>query len=109
MKLSAGKETYPGRKTVRRVTGDDGFERDVLDLRDDDGDDLLVHVLRDGERVYDCPSLDDIRARTLEQVEALPATVRDLREPAAYPVEIGDDLRAATEACRERLEAGLTT
>ena len=107
MKLSAGKETLPGAKSVRRRTGPDGFEGDVLDVPDGDagGDDLLVDVLRDGERVYEPPPLDDLRDRALEQVASLPEPVRTLRDPATYPVETSDALQAVAAACRERLEA----
>ena len=109
MKLSAGKETFPGQKSVRRVSGPDGFERDVLDVRDgdggNDGEELLVDVVRDGERVADVPDLDAVRNRTREQVAALPPEVRGLRDPADYPVEVADRLRETTAQVRERLEA----
>ncbi len=105
MKLSTGKETFPGQKSVRRVEGADGFERDVLDVRDDGGEDLLVDVYRDGELVYDLPGLEAIRERAAAQVRQLPTAVRALRDPDAFPVEVGEELQRTVGACRRRLSA----
>lgn len=106
MKLSSGKQTYPGQKSIRRVVGPDGYERDVLGLRDEvDGEDLLVDVYRDGELVYDRPSLDEIQARAAAEVLAVPEAVRALREPAEYPVEVGDGLEESVDALRRDLTA----
>jgi len=104
MKLSTGKETFPGEKSVRRVSGPDGFERDVLDVRrEDDPDDLLVDVYRDGELVWTPPGLDELRERAERQVTQLPATVRALRDPATYPVEVGEALRETVAGCKRAL------
>lgn len=104
MKLSAGKETYPSPKSVRRVTGADGFERDVLDVRGAVDEDLLVDVYRDGQLVYELPSLDTIQQRAMMQVQQLPEEVREIRDPAAYRVEIGDTLARTVAETRETLE-----
>ncbi|QLG61132.1 nicotinate phosphoribosyltransferase [Halorarum salinum] len=106
-KLSPGKVTYPGRKSVRRVERDGRFRRDVLALRGEDveGDELLVDVFEDGSLVYSPPPLAEIRDRTRGQVTALPRGTRRLRDPEAYPVEISDGLRSTTEAVRADLSA----
>ncbi|MFB6073557.1 MAG: nicotinate phosphoribosyltransferase [Haloarculaceae archaeon] len=105
MKLSAGKVSHPGRKRVRRVRRDGGFERDVLARRDEDapGEDLLVPVFEDGRRVSDPPSLQALRARRREQVRALPAGCRALRNPEEYEVTVSDGLRSVTESLRDDL------
>jgi len=109
MKLSKGKVSYPGAKSVRRF-GDDTFERDVVAERDEDvgGRDLLVDVFRDGDLVYDPPPLDSIRERTLETLAALPADVRAIEDPAEYPVAISDGLAATADrtqvALREEMD-----
>jgi len=108
MKLSAGKASYPGAKRVHRFRDDDGgFDRDVLALADEDvgGEDVLVDVVRDGEVVYDAPSLEDVRDRTRETLAALPEDVRAITNPASYPVSIGDDLAATTDRTEAALEA----
>jgi len=105
MKLSTGKVTYPGAKSVRRVERDNGFRRDVLGHRSetDPEADLLVEVMADGALVADLPDLEASRERRAEQVGSLPEGCRALREPAAYPVEVSDELDRATEALRAEL------
>ncbi|MFB6133321.1 MAG: nicotinate phosphoribosyltransferase [Halanaeroarchaeum sp.] len=105
MKLSAGKATYPGRKSVRRVERDGGFERDVLATRQETSadEDLLVPVFEAGELVYDPPSLDEIRERRADQIARLPEDVRAIRNPGTYPVDVSEDLDATTEAVRADL------
>jgi len=98
MKLSKGKQTYPEQKAIRRVEGTDGYEHDVLGLREEIGDeDLLVDVYRDGELVYDTPDLEEIKARVAEELEKLPVANRTIEGPAQYPVEITDGLQRAVE------------
>ncbi|UWG46817.1 Nicotinic acid phosphoribosyltransferase [Halanaeroarchaeum sp. HSR-CO] len=106
MKLSTGKVSYPGQKSVRRVESDDGFERDVLAARGEPGpgEEQLVTVFEDGERVHSLPDLDEIRARRAEQVAALPLGVRALRDPTEYPVAVSDGLAETTESLRADLE-----
>ena len=106
MKLSTGKVSYPGQKSVRRIEGADGFESDVLAARGESGpgEELLVTVYEDGELVYTPPDLDAIRERRAEQVGALPSGVRKIRDPAAYPVEVSADLEAATDSLQSDLE-----
>lgn len=62
----------------------------LLKRRTVDGDDtveeLLQPVLREGDRVTPAPSLDDIRARTRAQLDALHPTIRRLLNPHEYPV-----------------------
>lgn len=111
MKLSEGKVTYPGAKSVRRVTVDDGFHRDVLARVDEDvdGRELLVDVFRDGANVYESPNLDDIRERALTTLQKLPVDVRDIKTPVEYPVDVSDGLTVMTEAVQSdiRAEMGL--
>jgi nicotinate phosphoribosyltransferase len=68
----------------------------MVDLADDarqttfpDGSesfDLLVPVFRNGERVYELPSLEEIRRRTQEQLGEFPPRVKRLADPEPYPV-----------------------
>ncbi|GAA0246849.1 nicotinate phosphoribosyltransferase [Haladaptatus pallidirubidus] len=121
MKLSSGKVTYPGAKSVRRKKreeeGDsdangERYETDVLALRGEyvsDGDNLageeqLVTVFENGSRVYDPPRLDAIAHRARERRRKLPPECRSLRDPAKYPVEISDGLRELTNELQAELE-----
>ena len=107
MKLSPGKVTYPGPKSVRRVERDGSFERDVLARRDEDveGEEQLVPVYEDGSLVYDLPTLEDAQARTRRQLRRLPDDVHRLREPATYPVEVSAELETLTDEVSEELTA----
>ena len=107
MKLSTGKVTYPNPKAVSRIESDGTYERDVIGLREEDlpGESLLETVVEDGDLVGDVPDLDDIRTRTLAELEKLPRSIRAIEDPAEYAVEISEqlgDLTADTEAQLER-------
>jgi nicotinate phosphoribosyltransferase len=110
MKLSKGKVTFPGSKSVHRF-GDDEFRRDVVaDISEDlGGRELLVDVVSDGEVVYDFPTLEGIRERTMETLERLPPEVRAIKQPAAYPVDVSDGLTDTAERVQSELrqEMGL--
>lgn len=98
MKLSEGKQTYPGQKAIRRVQDANGYKHDMLGLREEIGeDDLLVDIYRDGELVYDTPDLEDIKARVANEVQKLPVAYRAIKGPEQYPVEITDGLQRAVE------------
>lgn len=107
MKLSQGKVTYPGTKSVRRFESEAGFHRDVLARADEDvgGRELLVEVMKDGEVVYDFPDLEEIRERTMETLDRLPRDVRAIEDPAAYPVDVSEGLAAAAERVQSELRA----
>ncbi|MFB6130693.1 MAG: nicotinate phosphoribosyltransferase [Salinigranum sp.] len=110
MKLSTGKVTYPGPKSLHRVERDGRFVRDALDLAgvDGPGEEQLVTVVSDGTRTYDPPPLGETRERARAAVEKLPEGCRRLRDPDPYEVAVGDALREETEALREALAADRT-
>jgi nicotinate phosphoribosyltransferase len=107
MKLSPGKRSYPGRKQIwrrleRGVAVEDTIEvaeRPVSTARasagqpDDPVEPLLTRVMANGRRIGASPPLGHLRARCLEQVAALPASVRRLRDAEGYPVGLGPKLR----------------
>ncbi|MFH0916404.1 MAG: nicotinate phosphoribosyltransferase [bacterium] len=57
-------------------------------------EELLRPVMRDGVRLGDRPSLDDIRSRAFAQVGALPDEVKRLRNPEIYAVGLSPPLAA---------------
>lgn len=96
-KLSEGKATWPGRKQVYRRTDEAGRPcGDLLTLVDDRqaGEPLLKPVMRSGRCIAALPSLDDLRAATVERLEKLPARLKDLAPASAYPVAVSAPLRA---------------
>jgi nicotinate phosphoribosyltransferase len=101
-KRSEGKATWPGRKQVLRRFGADGrMCEDVLTLVDappEEGEPLLVPVLRGGRRVAPLPSLAAARTRAAAQLALLPEALRRLDDEVVYPVRIAEAVRALARA-----------
>lgn len=110
-KRSEGKATWPGAKQVWRRRANGRMVGDRLGLAEErqEGEPLLVPVVRGGKRVGPLPWLEEARARCARELEALPEPLRHL-EPAEppYPVEPSEALRALAAACdrRQRERAG---
>ncbi|MEK0083299.1 nicotinate phosphoribosyltransferase [Benzoatithermus flavus] len=99
-KRSTGKATWPGRKQVfRRYDGNGRMAGDVLTILGDpqDGEPLLVPVLRSGQRVGTLPGLAEARARATEQLARLPEPLRRLEAGWRYPVAVAPALAALAE------------
>jgi nicotinate phosphoribosyltransferase len=105
-KRSEKKATWPGRKQVwRRYDANGRMAGDLISL---DGlappepvgsadaagaaEPLIQCVMRDGRRLLQPPSLDEIRLRTKRDLERLPEGLRRLEPDATYAVKIADDL-----------------
>jgi nicotinate phosphoribosyltransferase len=104
-KRSEGKATWPGRKQVWRLRDADGtLAKDILSTADDrqDGEALLVPVLRAGKRCAPQPSLQEIRTHARQQLAHLPDGLRRLRE-ASHPIEIAPALRELAADCDRRM------
>jgi len=108
-KLSEGKQTWPGRKQVWRSFDAQGRMRaDVLSLEDDkqDGETLVVPVMRGGERVAPASSLAQIRERAVRDLGRLPEPLQRLESGVAYPVEISAKLKALAAQTDARAASG---
>ena len=105
MKLSdePGKSTLPGRKQVFRFHDADGcYERDVISLWDEspqEGEALLVPILREGELVYHFPTVTELQVRATEELSKLPARHKALTDGEEYSVTLSPKL----EQLRARL------
>lgn len=55
-------------------------------------EDLLIPVFKQGELVYKLPQLEEIQARTTQQVNALDPTIRRFLNPHPYPVGLEETL-----------------
>lgn len=103
-KLSPTKKMYPGRKQVFREERDGICLRDHLGRMDEalPGRPLLRQVMKGGERLTaGRESLERIRARVREELQALPPSLSGLDDGPAYPVETS----AALERDLERLQS----
>ncbi|MBI4980984.1 nicotinate phosphoribosyltransferase [Candidatus Woesearchaeota archaeon] len=92
-KFSPGKESYPGRKQVFRVKKKGIFEKDIIGHEDENlGEPILVEVVRNGEVVYDLPSLDEIKSYVKTQLAQLPERFLEIDKQHEYKVEISGRL-----------------
>ncbi|MEW6320328.1 MAG: nicotinate phosphoribosyltransferase [Acidobacteriota bacterium] len=99
-KRSEGKATWPGRKQVFRRYGPSGeMAGDVLTVDGDaqEGEALLVPVMRGGRRLAPRESLHAIRARAVRQLGDLPAHLQALETEPAYLVRVAPALVSLTE------------
>ena len=107
LKLSAGKQTLPGRKQIFRVERDGVADHDVLGRRDERaaGRPLLQHVMAGGKRRQPRLTLADARANAARELQCLPARLKQI-EPAnpRYLVETSAALTRDLEAFRRQHE-----
>ena len=106
-KFSEGKITYPGKKQVFRFPHAGEYEYDIVACEQEQfpgGQALLEPVLRAGRLAAPLPSLAEARERAAHDLGRLPAAVRRLREPRAYPVRRSAALEALLEQARSQLE-----
>ena len=61
-------------------------EETITFRADSESEDLLRPIFRAGEPVYSSPSVEEMRRRSLLQLEALDPTVRAAAPSARYPV-----------------------
>ena len=95
--ISTAKATWPGRKQVFRLSDGNGcFRHDVVTVEGDrqDGEALLVPVMREGRRLGKPEPLGESRSRAAAQLARLPARLTGLDAPTEpYRVEISPALR----------------
>lgn len=106
MKLSPGKVTYPGAKSVRRVERDNRYAYDIIALQDGSsrGEEQLVSIIEDGDIVYDFPDLPSIRESALRNRRTIPVENRRIEDPESYEVRISSGLDTQTSELRRELE-----
>jgi nicotinate phosphoribosyltransferase len=106
LKLSTGKESWPGKKQVfRRYDTRGQLSDDVIALRDEPattGEPLLSQVLRSGRIVGRLPTLNDSRSACRDELQRLPQGYRATVHPARYPVQFSARLIALRESIRSQ-------
>jgi nicotinate phosphoribosyltransferase len=106
IKLAGGASTWPGRKQVYRMGG---FDRDIIQLDREaapaGGRALLQPIVVEGRRVMPEESVQEIRARALASLDALPEELRKLTPGVPYRVEMSDALLALREETIAHYEA----
>lgn len=101
LKLSdePGKSTLPCKKQVQRLREDHQYVKDQICLWDEVSEEegLMVPIVRDGELVYDFPSLQQIQGYAHKELQQLPDRYKGLsqgneKENNTYPIEISPQL-----------------
>ncbi len=111
LKLSAGKETLPGRKQVYRYTDENGKSvRDALAIADESqpaaATPLLHDVMRDGRTLRPAPTLSESRELFRRGFGALPEGVKSLSAGATYPVDLSRALADLQTRMTEAVHPG---
>ncbi len=94
-KISKGKQTWPGRKQVFRRYDDAGkIEKDTITLIDDpqQGEPLLMPVMKKGKRLQSRAPLTTIRKKVADNLATLPSELQGLEPISQSPVEISSRL-----------------
>lgn len=109
---SPAKATEPGLFQVRRFSSDEGVPlgdmvydiecgipqgwtalrspgyEERWSVRGREGEDLLIPIFRGGKRVYELPSIQEIRTQALAELDRFPKGVTQLADPASYFVGV---------------------
>ena len=107
MKEASGKVTYPGRKQIFRHIENGEILGDCLGLSGetikncDSYIPLMNLVVKEGKRVQNQESLDDIAKRTAASVASLRPETRQLDNPISPSVEISTDLHSLTQKTKK--------
>ena len=108
MKLSddPGKSTLPGKKQVYRLYDADGnCKKDVISLWDEDsqdGEPLLVPIVRQGELVYSFPNSAEMQAKAKAELAKLPEPYKRLTDAEKYPVVLSPGLENLLEQLTQK-------
>ena len=108
LKLSTGKESWPGKKQVFRLHDSQGkLAGDIVGLRGEQlaGSPLLEPVFQAGRIVGRLTTLEDAKSLCRDELDRLPAIYQAIVDPARYPVRFS----ARVQELREATEKKLTT
>jgi nicotinate phosphoribosyltransferase len=106
LKLSTGKESWPGKKQVfRQVNSKMQIEKDIVALRGEEisGERLLQEIMRDGRAISPYPKLPEIRERLTADLAAMPKSVKRLRDPGCFAVEFSPKLKALRDEIERKM------
>lgn len=106
LKLSKGKESWPGKKQVFRFADGAQLSGDVVALRDEQiagAKPLLEPVLQAGRMVGRLATLQDAKSLCHDELDRLPNTHKSIVDPARYPVSFSTALQELREATEKNL------
>jgi nicotinate phosphoribosyltransferase len=105
-KLTRAKATYPERKQVFRQSSSAGkFTGDQIALENEpeNGQPLLIEIMRGGRRIAPPEPLSILRDRCMAALAQLPERYRQITRAPNYPVRYSKGLKASLEKVRERV------
>ncbi len=102
IKLSQGKITYPGKKSLHRFIDKD-HQYDIIGIKGEEfkTKDLLQQVMINGKSVISPPILKDVRDYSMKQVSQLPLSYRNISKSTLYKVNISPKLKKLTEKLKD--------
>ncbi len=97
IKISEGKKTFPGSKQVYRIFDKNGkFKEDFLLLEDEkppeNASPLLIPIMKNGQLIYELPTLDEIKEYCQEYIKKLPKKYKKLQQIKVQEVNISKKL-----------------
>ncbi len=109
MKLSTKKVTYPSKKQVFRIYKDGLIFKDILALYNEDlkGEKLLRKVMENGKVRIKLPSLNEIRDRAIENLNKVPANLKDIYSEEIFLPELSEKLKKTVEDTVKNLEESI--
>ncbi len=107
LKLSRGKASMPGQNQVFRRSDGGRLTKDIVGLAGEklEGEPLLQTVMENGVIKAPHPALGEIRERFRAEFALLDESVKALRAPKRFPVEISDELRRLRDRTVRRVRA----
>jgi nicotinate phosphoribosyltransferase len=109
LKLSTGKVSLPGKKQVFRLYDDRRqLQKDIVGLREETVsacEPLLKKVMDKGKITAPLPSLEEVRSVFLDEFQQLPDAIKEIRDPANYPVEFTAGLTALREEIEQKVSS----
>ncbi|HEY1371292.1 MAG TPA: nicotinate phosphoribosyltransferase [Candidatus Binatia bacterium] len=111
LKLSRGKASMPGQKQIFRRREGVRLKNDVLGLAGEklDGEPLLQTVMENGRLTGPHPALGEIRERFRAEFALLDESVKAVRAPKRFPVEISAELRRLRDRTVRRVRGSEST
>lgn len=102
IKLSQGKITYPGKKSLHRFIYEDQ-QYDIIGIKGEEFEtkDLLQQVMINGKSLISPPILKDVRDYSMKQVSQLHLKYRNISKSTPYKVNISPKLKKLTEKLKD--------
>jgi nicotinate phosphoribosyltransferase len=68
---------------------------------------LLLPIIKNGDLVYDVPSIEETRTKTLKYLARFPDAIRRIEDPDVYPVKLDKDLEKTKKDLIEKFTRNL--